>query len=219
MALADLAGLRQRRFQLPRIIMTGNREALIAITRTTHNIALSDLPVKNLTCGYDLHTFTSASLATLVEAAKQDTFEPLALSAAGASGTLIDVPIAFQAALRRTSTGQGIIRCRFVRELAGAPTFTDRSLTIHGRNGSGLLLFDVSALENIDNVRFSGGIALPPLGERTRLLDPDDSVVSVEWVDVTAAERRDVILVTIGALAAIAAAMAIEAIRPFIDRE
>jgi hypothetical protein len=42
--------------------------------------------------------------------------------------------------------------------------------------------------------------------------------MSVEWTDVAALERRDIILVLIGAISAIAAAMAIEAIRPVVER-
>jgi hypothetical protein len=83
---------------------------------------------------------------------------------------------------------------------------------------TGLFLLDISALEDIDNLRFSGGIYFPLAGERTRLLESTDNVVSVEWVDVSASEKRDIVLVTVGALAAIGAAMAIEAIRPFIER-
>jgi hypothetical protein len=100
------------------------------------------------------------------------------------------------------------------------PTFTERAVTVRANTGSGgAVVLDVSALQDVDDLRFSGGLQAPLGGDRTRLLYGGDDIVSAEWVDVAAQEQRDIILVIIGALSAIAAAMAIEAIRPAVERQ
>lgn len=155
----------------------------------------------------------------LIDTLTSGAVKPLPVSTTKQDGTLITIPNSLHVALTRRTSGQGAIRCQTSRPLAAAPTFTDRSLTIQAQNGSaGVVVLDVSALEDIDNVRFSGGIANAFLGDRTRILGPNNDVVSVEWNDVSAEEQRDIVLVTIGALAAIAAAMIIESVRPFIER-
>ncbi len=100
-----------------------------------------------------------------------------------------------------------------------APTFTERAITVRAQTGLGGAVFlDVSALEDVDDLRFSGGLQAPLGGDRTRILYAGDDIVSAEWVDVAAQEQRDIVLVIIGALSAIAAATVIEAVRPVVER-
>jgi hypothetical protein len=102
----------------------------------------------------------------------------------------ISVPEKLRANLQRLSNGQGVIRCRFAHPLTASPTCTDRSLTIEASNGqSGAAVLDVSALDGIDNLRFSGGLTIPLAGERTRLLDSHDKLIFVDWSDVAAQGR------------------------------
>jgi len=142
----------------------------------------------------------------------------LPVSALG-SRALIVVPDELRHSLASLPDGRGLIRCKTSRTLAASPTFSERAMTVRASNGLlGSVILDISALEDITNLRFSGGVEVPFAGERTRLLTGDQNVVAVDWVDASAQEERDIILVIIGALAAIGAAMAIEAIRPFIER-
>jgi hypothetical protein len=131
----------------------------------------------------------------------------------------IPIPNRMHAALAGAPDHRAGIVCKLARPLAMAPTFTERAITVRAQTGPGGAVFlDVSALEDVDDLRFSGG--LEPLlgGDRTRVLYSGDDIVSAEWVDVTAQEQRDIVLVLIGALSAIAAATAIEAIRPAVER-
>lgn len=216
---SSIAAFQQNRFRIPALVITGSKEALVAVTPAMRSVALKSINPGSLSCRFTDRVFEGASLVFLADAARHEPLQPAPISAANAQGSSIPIPSSLRAALAHSRNGQGVISCTFSGALAAAPTFTDRSLTLHAQNGSaGPVILDVSGLEDIDNVRFSGGVMIPLAGDRTRFLDSTDNVVSVEWVDVSAEEQRDIILVTIGALAAIGAAMAIEAIRPFIER-
>jgi hypothetical protein len=143
--------------------------------------------------------------------------EPVAVERS-TKGIVIPIP----AAMRQTRTGiaraRAAIACTFSRPQSTATTFTERSVTVQAdTNPPGAVLLDISALESIDDLRFSGGAQVPFGGDRARLAYGDDNIVSAEWSDVLAQEQRDIVLVIVGALSAIAAAMVIEAIRPTIQ--
>jgi hypothetical protein len=204
---------------VPRVVIVTYNEALLLVTPATFSVRVDGVNPKNVSCGYSDRIVASASAAYLSETIRQAPLKPIAIPLSTASQTFIRVPEALHAALAH-ERGQGIIACRIARPLPAAPTFTDRAMTVRALNGpTGAVFLDVSALDDIDNLRFSGGLQLPFAGERTRLLDSSDSVVSAEWANVTAQEQRDIVLVLVGALAAIAAAMAIEAIRPLVEPE
>ena len=206
------------RYRIPRVVVIDQQKALLVVPPGTRSITLMNPRPTQVTCTYNDSIVQRASLGQVVEANGKGMQHPLAISVSDGN-TFIPVPESLRAAIARVPDSQGLIRCNVSSALATSPTFTDRSLTLDARNGTvGSVIFDVSALEDIDNLRFSGGIYIPLLGDRTRVLDSSDTVVQAEWVDVSAQEQRDIILVIIGALAAIAAAMWIEAIRPFIER-
>jgi hypothetical protein len=216
---SSLATLQQARFQIPALVITGYKEALLVVTAPMRSLAVDKRNVANVSCGVSDHVFERASLTFLADAAKEESFKPLPVSPDAVHGTSVPVPSSLRAALAKVPKAQGVIRCVFSAPLAAAPTYTDRSLTLRLRNTAGAVILDVSGLEDIDDARFSGGVTVPFAGDRVRLLDGSENIVSVDWVDVAASERRDIVLVLIGALAAIGAAMAIEAIRPLIERD
>jgi hypothetical protein len=218
-ALLNAGAFQQDRFRVPRVVIISYAEALFLVTPASFSVRIDGVNPKNVSCGFSDRIATSASAAYLSETIRQAPLTPIEIPQSSASQTLILVPSALHAALAH-ERGQGIIACRVARPLPAAPTFTDRSITVHALDGpTGAVFFDVSALEDIDNLRFSGGLQVPFAGERTRLLDSSDSIVTAEWANVTAQEQRDIVLVLVGALAAIAAAMAIEAIRPLVEPE
>jgi hypothetical protein len=215
----DVAVLERARFQVPRVVVSGSSETVFVVTARTRVITILDVKPQEASCSFTDRAFRSGSMPYLIDTLTSGAVKPLPITMTQQHGTLITIPRSLHVALTHVTEAQGAIRCVLRRPLAAAPTFTGRSLTIQARNGSaGVVVLDVSALEDIDNVRFSGGIANAFLGDRTRILGPNNDVVSVEWDDVSAEEQRDIVLVTIGALAAIAAAMVIEALRPFIER-
>jgi hypothetical protein len=218
-ARLNVATFIRLRFQLPRVVVTGTREVMLVITPATRSITIANVGPQGISCAVDRRIFPGGSLALVSGAEKLGPTEPIALTPIGENGSFLQVPSSLRAALAHSGQSLGAIECTLARALASQPTFTDRSLTIDGGGpGAGPFVLDISALEDIDNLRFAGGVEVPFAGERTRLVDSSDSVVSAEWVDVAASERRDIVLVIVGALAAIAAAMAIETIRPFIER-
>lgn len=113
---------------------------------------------------------------------------------------------------------QGPIECTSAHPASGALTFTERGITIRtGGRAADATVLDLSALQDVNDVRILGGIEVPFGGDRVRLLSGDVNVVSVEWTDMIAQEQRDIVLVVIGALSALAAASVIEAIRPAVE--
>ena len=214
-----LSGVQEERFRIPGLVISSTEHAVLIVSPQTRSFTFANISPNEVSCAFSDRVFVASPPALLVEEARKEQLHPVPVSLTAAGGTGIVVPQPLHAALVRAHGAQGTIECASSRQLAGSPTFTERSLTAHVNGLKGPFLFDVSALEDIDNLRFSGGVAFPLAGDRTRFLGPNDNLVSVEWVEVSAAERRDIVLVIVGALAAIAAAMAIEAIRPFIERE
>jgi len=214
----NVATFQRDRYHIPRVVVVDEKHAVLVVPPGTRSVTLLNTDASEVSCTYNERIVQRASLGQLVEANERGVQHPLAISAGG-GGTFIPIPASLRRATAHVPDAQGLVACRTLHALATSPTFTDRTLTVDLRNGTvGSVIFDISALEDIDNLRFSGGIYIPLLGDRTRVLDSSDSVVQAEWVEVTAQEHRDILLVIIGALAAIAAATAIEAIRPFIER-
>ena len=228
----------QRR-KLPSVVITGYNEVVLVVTPGTHGIHILGYTPQQLSCEAPDRALSGVSTAVIVQVLKKISLNPVPVIKSADTGlaaeatrlgarvgippnwpiTDIVVPPALERKVRSTSFGQGAIRCRFATPLPASPTFTDRSITVVTLAGrSGATILDVSALTDIQDLRFFGGLVLPWAGDRTRIFDQSDELVSVEWSDLTAQEERDVILVVIGALAAIAAATALEALRPIVER-
>jgi hypothetical protein len=227
------------RRKLPSLVITGYNEILLVVTPGTRGIHILGYTPDALSCAAPERTAVGLSSAVIAQAIQKLPLTPvtvakshdvaLADEAAHLGAPLgipqnwpvtdIIVPARLERQIRSSHFGQGAIRCRFTRPLPASPTFTDRSInivTLATRSSAAIL--DVSALTDIQDLRFFGGLVVPWAGDRTRIFDHNDQLVSVEWSDVTAQEERDVILVLIGALAAIAAATALEALRPIVER-
>ena len=69
----------------------------------------------------------------------------------------------------------------------------------------------------IDSITFLGGLNSEQ-SSSSRDLIPDNSRISVRWESVPAQSKRDILIVVIGALIALGAATALEALRPFVDQ-
>ena len=214
----SLSRLQRERYDIPGVIVSSMQHALLVVTPETRSFEIKDLIARGLSCNFSFRVYKNASPAFFLEAARRDSLAPAPIKSTADGGTLIVIPPALHEALARARNGQGLITCDSSRQIAGSPTFTERSLGLHVEGLTGLFMFDVSGLEDIDNVRFTGGVAFPLAGDRTRFLDSSDNIVSTEWVDVSAEQLRDIVLIIIGALAAISAALWIETIRPFIER-
>ncbi|MBV8262381.1 MAG: hypothetical protein JOY87_00990 [Candidatus Eremiobacteraeota bacterium] len=228
------------RRRLPSLVITGYDEVVLVVTPATRGIHIVGYRPDQLSCAAPDRISVGASTALITEAlhvlqlhpvtAVNSTDAALAGEAAQIGDTLglkrnswpitdIIVPASLEQKIKAVSFGQGAIRCRFTTPLPASPTFTDRSITIVTlASQSSATILDVSALADISDLRFFGGLVLPWAGDRTRIFDHSDELVSVEWSDATAQEERDVILVIIGALAAIAASTALEALRPIVER-
>ncbi|HTJ27001.1 MAG TPA: hypothetical protein VMA36_12660 [Candidatus Limnocylindria bacterium] len=212
------AELKAARYRIPAILFAAEDTVVFIVGPPTRSVAFENLDPRDVTCRVDERAFTSESFMSIAQKAQRDRITVLPVSATEQGGVRIAVPDALHAAIAATRNGQGAIVCTFARPPVAAPTFTERAVTVMARNGAGAVVVDVSVLENVENLSFSGGIIVPFAGERVRLLAGADDVLSLAWVNVAAQEQRDVVLVLVGGLAAIAAAMAIEAVRPFIER-
>lgn len=216
---ATLNAVEADRFRVPRLVMADPGVVLFIVTPMTRAISVTGVAPREISCAYLDGVERRASAADWVERVRGARLAALDVQRAD-TRVRIQVPARLRTLLARPPSGQGAIRCVLSRPFAAPSTFTDRTLTLRAENGAkGAVILDVSALDAINDLRFSGGVAIPFAGDRARLLDKDDSVVSADWSDVVAQEERDIVLVTIGALAAIGAAMAIEAIRPFVEPE
>ncbi len=211
------ASLERERHRFPEAALTGKARAIFFVTPATRSIAISGVKPSDISCGAFPES-GEVDAALFVGGDRDAELTPIAGEASN-GGILIPVPDPLRRALAARRDERGAISCTFLRPLADAPTFTERAMTIRAESGAGGgVLVDISALEDIDDLRFSGGLQAPLAGDRTRLLYGGNNVVSVEWVDGTAQERRDIVLVLIGALSAIAAATIIEGIRPAVER-
>jgi hypothetical protein len=206
------------RYRIPVIALAAQNSVVFIVGPTTRGMTIANQAPRDMTCRVDTRVFTATSFTVIAARAERDPSTPVSV-ASGDGGARIAVPDALHTTLRRIPKAQGAILCTFTRPLAASPTFTQRTLTVAARNGSGAVILDVPVLENVDNVNFSGGIIVPIAGGRIRLLGGADYILAIDWADVAAEEQHDVVLVLVGGLAAIAAAMAIEAVRPFIERE
>ena len=212
----DLSAFQKDRFRIPRIMIAGYNELYFIVAPATRSIVIEAKALGSVSCVFSERA-TTGSLAGLIENARRGPFQPATVG--NTPRVIVPVPAALHLAVERLAGGQGVIKCTFGQPLVASPTFTDRKIVLQVRNGNrGAVALDLSALEDIESLRFSGGLISPFAGDRTRIFDNQDRVIIAEWSDVSAQERRDVVLVTIGALAAVIAASAIEAIRPFIER-
>jgi hypothetical protein len=207
-----MQGVRNR---FPEVALVGRSKVLFLVTPATRSIAMSGVDLAGVSC--EAISNESGATALLVGVSTNATPLPVALQTTS-DGVIIPVPDAVRRALARRPDSRGAITCEVGRELAASPTFTERTATVRASSGAGnAVMVDVSALEDVDDVRFSGGLQALLGGDRARLLEGGNDIVSAEWVDVMAQEQRDIVLVLIGALSAIAAAMIIEGIRPFVE--
>jgi hypothetical protein len=213
----SLTALRGERHRFAEAALTSRAHMLFLVTPTMRSIAVGGVDPRSISCG-SLPDERGASAAFLVGAEEAAALTPIPIQSRR-NDVFIPIPDRMHAALTRAPDHRGGIVCKLSHPLAMAPTFTERAITVRAETGpGGAVLLDVSALEDVDDLRFSGGLQAPLGGDRTRMVYSGDDIVSVEWVDVTAQEQRDIILVLIGALSAIAAATAIEAIRPAVER-
>lgn len=243
----DLLGLRPSakdlesiRFTIPRVALVDYKQALFIITPGVRSVSMYAEEPLHVSCGSSAQIEASAPTHFFSELAKAPGLEPLPVRFDASPSVVplrddplsglpavkeqlwkaaFDVPADLRAKLAHTPDGQALIRCEFADSLAASPTFSGRFLMAGiPLVNTGIVALDLSAFDGISALSFGGGIAVPVSGDRVRFLDPDDRLVTAEWTDEAAAEQRDVILVLIGGLAAVAAAMAIEAIRPSVER-
>jgi hypothetical protein len=213
----SLTAMQRERHRFPEVALTGNAHVLFFVTPPMRSIAIHGVDANALQCT-QVDATRGGAAALLVDDARVATLARVAIQTSP-EGAIIVIPSSIRKALARARDGRAAIACTFEHPLATDPTFTERAITVRAVTApGGAALLDVSALEDVDDLRFSGGLQAPLGGDRTRLVYSGDDVVSAEWVDVTAQERRDILLVLIGALSAIAAATAIEAIRPAVER-
>jgi hypothetical protein len=212
-----IPALQHERHRFAEAALTSQAHILFLVTPTMRSIAVVGLDPGSVACG-SLPDQAGAATAFLVGAENDAALAPIPIQNRS-NGVFIPIPYRIHAALVRAPGHRAGIVCKLAHPLATAPTFTERAITVRAQTGPGGAVFlDVSALEDVDDLRFSGGLAPLLGGDRTRVLYSGDDIVSAEWVDVTAQEQRDIVLVLIGALSAIAAATAIEAIRPVVER-
>lgn len=213
----DATGLQRERYRFAEAALTSQAHVLFLITPTTRSIALGGVDLRTISCSA-LPDQRGESAAFLVDAESTAVLAPVPIQISR-DRVFIPVPNRMREDLAQAPGRRGGIICQLAHPLATAPTFTERAVTVRARTSAGgAVVLDVSALEDVDDLRFSGGIQSLLGGDRTRILYGGDDIVSAEWVDVTAQEQRDIVLVLIGALSAIAASTVIEAVRPFVER-
>lgn len=230
-----LDNLEQHRFEVPIVAVTDYDELLFIITPGTRTVTVYGAQPFEMSCAYAPDVQSAAGLATFVAMVRRDpltsivdrgqaTPQPLGLSDSvlpltphSVWGVVLTIPPSLRARLQRTTFAQAVIRCSFAKAIVAAPTFSGRSTIVAlPKANSGIVALDMSAFDGISDVRFGGGITTPNSGDQLRILDPKDRLTRIQWSDEAALEQRDIILVLIGGLAAIAAATFIEALRPAV---
>lgn len=233
----DLQQLERERFEVPRVALSGYKELLFIIPAGTNSITIFGEDRVDATCAYADDAESNASTPAFVALARHGQLVPLdtksdpspravTLNSQSHSAVArqmlwrqtISVPESLRVKLDGAENAQAVIKCTFPHSLAGSPTFSGRSLSIGVPNEhTGLVVIDMTAFDGISAIRFAGGSPVAAGNDRGRILDSTDRFVRVDWTDEALQEQRDVVLVLIGGLAAVAAAMAIEAIRPFVE--
>ena len=236
--LFALRGTPLRR-KLPRIVINGYNELVLVVPGTIRGVHILGYTPAQFSCVAITQPATGqASVAAIIQALRHFPLTPVSVTpgtdialkgeakqiattnglAQDLAVTDVGLPLSVSKAIRGNADRSAVIRCDFKEPLAASPTFTDRSITlVTSGKGTSAALLDISALSDIQDLRFFGGNVLPWEGNRTRLFDHNDQVVSAEWSDVAAQARRDMLLVVIGALAAIAASTGLEAVRPIVE--
>jgi hypothetical protein len=237
--LVSPAEVENERFRVPHIAVIGYHAMLFVVPRDTTSIAVYENAPFAMSCNLAPAVEAGTSVPLFAALVRTTKLAPLPVHADTSASVVeierqalpgmqaltrrlwrdsLAVPDSIRAELRRVPDGEVAIRCDFPEPLSASPTFSSRTLTIGApvfMRGSAAV--DFSAFDGIDDVRFSGGIQVPAAGDRVRVVDPNDRFISATWSDEAALEQRDVVLVLVGGLAAIGAAMAIEAIRPFVE--
>jgi hypothetical protein len=194
--------------------MVNPARILLIITPTTRSVAVSGIGSAVASCAF----VAARGGVTALLVGAEPSASRVPIDVAQGNGDLhVPISTSIDRLVASTVHAQGGVECTLSHPLSTAPTFTERSVTVRSGTPATPILIDVSALDDIDDLRFSGGVQLPFGGERVRLLYGGNDTLSAEWSDVNAQEKRDIVLVLIGALSAIAAATIIEAIRPSIE--
>jgi hypothetical protein len=232
-----VANLLAHRFEMPRLALTDYNEMLIIIPPGTTSITVYGAAPFEMSCAYSDEVQIAAALPTFLGAVRKGPLTSIAdrvtaapqtlalgigtdstiLATRRVWGTLLRVPPSVRAKLQRTPLAQAVVRCSFAQSIVAAPTFSGRSVIVAVVDTrTGTVALDMSAFDGVDGLRFGGGVATANGGDQLRILDAQDRLVRVEWNDEAALEERDIILVLIGGLAAVAAATFIESLRPVV---
>lgn len=239
-ARVTIGNLEARRFAIPVIAPTDYNELLFIITPGTRSVTVYGAEPFEMSCAYVDEVRSAAALPTFVALVRNEQLTPIVDHAQAVAERLsqiagldavvtlatrhvwsisLPVPPSLRAKLDRAALAQAVIRCSFAKPIVASPTFTARSVIIALPDvNAGTVAVDMAAFDGIDDVRFGAGITNPNQGVQVRILDTKDRLVRIEWADEAALEQRDIILVLIGGLAAVAAAMFIESMRPAVKR-
>ncbi|MBV8117420.1 MAG: hypothetical protein JOZ01_05555 [Candidatus Eremiobacteraeota bacterium] len=216
LARIDFLKLEREVRTLPAIALTSPQHVVLIPTAATQSIRLTGVDPGSFACA-SVDIANGGAAEVLANSGEVGKRTPIAIKKID-DGLLISIPSTMQMAIARSPDRLGAIECTASRPQYAKTTFTERAITLRAQPlPAGPIIVDVSALEDIDDLRFSGGLQLPLGGERTRLLFGNNNILTAEWTDVNASEERDIVLVIIGALSAIAAATVIEAIRPSVQ--
>jgi hypothetical protein len=236
----SIPNLELHRFEIPILAPTNYDELLFIVTPATTSVTVYDSDPFEMSCAYSGDVQAAAALPTFVGLVRKEpltllgdhiTGVPAKLTLVAGSNSVtrlatrsvwsaeLLLPPGLRANLQRTELARAVIRCSFAKPIVAAPTFSDRSIVVAlPDSNTGTVALDMSAFDGVENVRFAGGVSNPNGGDEVRILDAKDRLVRIEWADQAALEQRDIVLVLIGGLAAIAAAAFIESMRPAVKK-